>query len=96
VSRAGVAAGGVVACGGDTASAAFDASGRSPIEDLVAVSVQASITIGITGSTPSGEGEAVALFIDARRDPLEIDAAGDPLLVQAGVSWIGRSASEVV
>jgi hypothetical protein len=50
----------------------------------------------VIGSTPSSEGQPVVLLIDVRGDALEIDPAGDPLLVQAGVTWTGRSASEIV
>ncbi|HEY2051200.1 MAG TPA: hypothetical protein VGH03_17815 [Caulobacteraceae bacterium] len=96
MSRAGAAAGGTIASAGETASSVFEEIGHGPFADLVADGALATASVSMVGSTPSGEGEVVVLFIDAQRDPLEIDAAGDPLLVQAGQSWIGRSASEVV
>ena len=50
----------------------------------------------VIGSTPSTDGQPVVLFIDAQDDLLEIDPAGDALLVEAGVTWTGKSASVTV
>lgn len=96
MSTTGATAGDLVAADGVTASAIVGAAGQGA-EGIVRAAGQATGgALSIIGSTPSGEGQPIVLFIDAVRDPLEVAGDDDPLLVQAGATWAGRSASEVV
>jgi hypothetical protein len=54
------------------------------------------VTITVVGATPSTLGQEVDLAIDAAGDLLNIDSAGDHLIVTPGVTWTGKSASETV
>ncbi|MBV8683536.1 MAG: hypothetical protein JO111_11715 [Caulobacteraceae bacterium] len=72
------------------------ASGGETVESVSQVGAAATAGVSVIGWTPSGEGQPVILLVDAARDALEIDSAGDPLLIEAGVTWTGRSASEDV
>ncbi|HSZ50454.1 MAG TPA: hypothetical protein VK801_02690 [Caulobacteraceae bacterium] len=96
MSTTGAAAGDLLVADGVAAAAVVGASGEGAEGTVPEAGLAAGGAISVIGSTPSGEGQPVVLFIDAVRDPLEIAGADDPLLVQAGESWIGRSASEVV
>jgi hypothetical protein len=82
----GVSASGVEVTVGVAAGGAQSADGAAAVVVLGA----------ILGATPSTEGQPVVLFVDGQGDPLEIDPDGEVLLVQAGLTWAGRSASEVV
>jgi hypothetical protein len=96
MSTTGAAAGAGLAADGLAASAVVGASRECAEATSPVAGLAAGGEISVIGSTPSGEGRPVVLFIDTARDPLEIAGAEDPLLVQAGVTWTGRSASEVV
>lgn len=96
MSTTGGTAGEFVAAVGAAAPALVEASGLGAGPIVSAAELAAGGVVDVIGSTPSGEGQPVVLLIDAARDPLEIAGADDPLLVKAGISWIGRSASEVV
>ena len=96
MSTAGTAAGGLVGADGAAAAAIAGVSGQTAAGIVAAAGPAAGGAISVIGSTPSGEGQPVVLFIDAARDPLEVAGADDPLLIQAGVTWVGQSASEVV
>jgi hypothetical protein len=96
MSTTGASAGDLVAADGAAASAIVGATGQGGERIVLAAGQEAGGAVSVIGSTPSGEGQPVVLFIDAVRDPLEVAGADDPLLVQAGVTWAGRSASEVV
>jgi hypothetical protein len=96
MSTTGASAGDLVAADGVAASAIVGATGQGAEGIVPAAGQAAGGAVRVIGSTPSGEGQPVVLFIEAVRDPLEIAGADDPLLVQAGVTWVGQSASEVV
>jgi hypothetical protein len=60
----------------------------------VGASASATVTvIGLIAGDPLAE---VDLAIDAIGDRLNIDAAGDDLIVTPAVTWIGATASEAV
>jgi hypothetical protein len=97
MSTTGASADGTASATGASASAAIEFGGASVGGTFSASGASAASSVaGIIGSTPSTEGQPVLFFTDSTGDPFAIDPAADPFLVQAGVTWTGKSASEAV
>ena len=62
----------------------------------MAAGQSASVVVTATGASPSGQGQEIDQNIDPGGDLLKVDPTGDVLLVQAGTTWTGQTASQIV
>jgi len=60
------------------------------------VGASASQTITVIGQRVTDPLREVDLAIDAAGDLYDIDAAGDHLVLEPAVTWVGQTASEAV
>lgn len=63
---------------------------------MMAAGQSASVIVTVTGASPSGLGQEIDLNIDLGGDLLKVDPAGEVLLVRAGTTWTGQTASQTV